>query len=183
MSKQSPEYLLKHSRRLYDKARVDDAVKQVAEDLTNLLNGEPAIMLTVMNGGMIPAAWVAARIDSPLRMDFVHATRYRGETQGGGLRFRVHPSMPIAGETVVVFDDIFDEGYTLQAICEYCEAQRAKQVISAVLVRKDHDRGLPRDWVDLVGLEVPDVYVFGCGMDVHEYWRQLDDIRALELPE
>ena len=44
----------------------------------------------------------------------------------------------------------------------------------AVLVRKQHDRGLPRDYVDFVGLDVPDVYVYGCGMDAYEEWRQLD---------
>jgi hypoxanthine phosphoribosyltransferase len=49
----------------------------------------------------------------------------------------------------------------------------------AALVRKDHDRGLPRDYVDFVGLDVPDVYVFGCGMDAYEEWRHLDEILVL----
>ena len=60
------------------------------------------------------------------------------------------------------------------------EKRKAASVGLAVLVRKDHDRGLDRDFVDFVGLDVPDVYVYGCGMDAYEEWRHLDCIMALE---
>jgi hypoxanthine phosphoribosyltransferase len=109
----------------------------------------------------------------------VHATRYRGGLHGHELEYRVPPRLDLEGQHVLVVDDIFDEGHTLAAIKGSVEKRKAASVRLAALVRKDHDRGLPRDYVDFVGLDVPDVYVFGCGMDAYEEWRHLDCIMAL----
>jgi len=76
-------------------------------------------------------------------------------------------------------DDIFDEGTTLKAIVEELRIAGARQVLSAVLVNKVHDRKVAGFQVDFVGLEVADRYVFGCGMDYKEYLRNLPGIHAL----
>ena len=81
---------------------------------------------------------------------------------------------------MLIIDDIFDEGNTLAAIKGSVESRKAASVKMAALVRKVHDRGLARDFVDFVGLDVPDVYVYGCGMDAYEEWRHLDEILVLE---
>ena len=96
------------------------------------------------------------------------------------MEYRVPPRLDLKGKHVLIVDDIFDEGDTLAAIKGSCEKRQARSVKLAVLVRKDHDRGLTRDYVDFVGLDVPDVYVFGCGMDAHEEWRHLDEILVLK---
>jgi hypoxanthine phosphoribosyltransferase len=115
-----------------------------------------------------------------MQIDFVHATRYQSGLYGAELEYRVPPRLDLAGRKVLVVDDIFDEGDTLAAIKGSCEKRGAESVRLAVLVRKTHERGLPRDYADFVGLDVPDVYVFGCGMDAYEEWRHLDRILALE---
>ena len=79
-----------------------------------------------------------------------------------------------------IVDDIFDEGHTLAAIKGSVEKRDAGSVKMAAMVRKDHERGLDRDDVDFVGMDVTDVYVFGCGMDAYEEWRHLDEILVLE---
>ena len=84
----------------------------------------------------------------------------------------------MTGQVVLVVDDIFDEGDTLKAIVGEVRQQGAAAVYSAVLVNKRHDRKVLGLTVDFVGLEVPDRYVFGCGMDYKEYWRQLPVIYA-----
>lgn len=81
--------------------------------------------------------------------------------------------------TILLVDDIFDEGYTMQAVGQRLRDEGAEQVITVAMVLKDHDRGLARDRVDEVGLTVPDRYVFGCGMDWKGLWRQLDGIWAV----
>ena len=53
----------------------------------------------------------------------------------------------------------------------------------AVLLRKEHTRCVDEGLADFVGLRVPDRYVFGCGMDVHGFWRQLPEVRALKAGE
>jgi hypoxanthine phosphoribosyltransferase len=116
----------------------------------------------------------------PLQMDFIHATRYAGQTEGGELDFRVPPRLNLENHDVLVVDDIYDVGLTLQLIEKYCASRGARTVNSAVLVRKIHKRKTTGELPAFIGMEVEDKYVFGCGMDVYEYWRQLDEIRALE---
>lgn len=175
-----PRSLLDRSRVLYDRDTVAAAVDRMGEEINASYGDRPLVLLGVMTGAILPMAWLAVRLRMPLVMDFVHATRYRGGLQGHELEYRVPPRLNLEGRHVLVVDDIFDEGNTLAAIKGSVEKRQAASVRLAVLVRKEHDRGLPRDYVDFVGLDVPDVYVFGCGMDAHEEWRHLDCIMALE---
>ena len=103
-----------------------------------------------------------------------------GGLYGAELEYRVPPRLNLEDRDVLIVDDIFDEGNTLAAIKGSVESRKARSVKMAALVRKIHDRGLPRDYVEFIGLDVPDVYVFGCGMDAFEEWRHLEDILVLE---
>ncbi|MFZ1861483.1 MAG: phosphoribosyltransferase family protein, partial [Candidatus Competibacter sp.] len=95
------------------------------------------------------------------------------------IKWLAGPRPEVAGQVVLVVDDIFDEGDTLKAILAEIRRREAKAVYSAVLVDKRHDRKVAGLTVDFVGLEVPDRYVFGCGMDYHDYWRNLPAIYAV----
>ncbi len=175
-----PQSLLDHSRVIFDREAVEDAVQRLADAVNAHYGDQRIILMGVMTGAILPMAWLAVKLKMPLTMDFVHATRYRGGLHGHELEYRVPPRLDLEGHHVLVIDDIFDEGNTLAAIKGSVEKRKAASVRLAVLVRKDHDRGLPRDYVDFVGLDVPDVYVYGCGMDAYEEWRHLDCIMALE---
>lgn len=175
-----PKSLLERSRMIADRETVAAAVERMAEDINACYGDTPIVLVGVLTGAILPMAWLATRLKMPLTMDFVHATRYRGGLHGAELEYRVPPRLDLEGRDVLIVDDIFDEGNTLAAIKGSVEHRKAGSVRMAVLVRKDHDRGLPRDYVDFVGLDVPDVYVFGAGMDAYEEWRHLDHILALE---
>lgn len=136
-------------------------------------------VVVLMNGGMYPAMALTRRLKRPFLIDYVHATRYRGNRHGSEIDWVHFPPEEHVRGHVLLIDDIFDEGYTISAVRERMLAAGAESVTCAVLALKLHDRGLPRDWVDDHALEVPDRYVFGCGMDLHGYWRQLDDIWAV----
>ncbi len=175
-----PRSLLRRSRVLFDREAVEGAVDRLADAINTHYGDQPIVLVGVMTGAILPMAWLATRLDMPLTMDFVHATRYRGGLHGHELEYRVPPRLDLEGKHVLVIDDIFDEGNTLAAIRGSVEKRKAASVKLAALVRKEHDRGLARDYVDFVGLDVPDVYVYGCGMDAYEEWRHLDCIMALE---
>ena len=175
-----PRSLLEQSRVIHSRDEVMASVDRIAQQINEFYGDESIVMLSVMTGAILPAAWLSTRLEMPLQMDFVHATRYQSGLYGAELEYRVPPRFELEGRKVLVVDDIFDEGDTLAAIKGSVEKRKAASVHLAVLVRKMHDRGLPRDFVDFVGLDVPDVYVFGCGMDAYEEWRHLDEIRVLE---
>lgn len=175
-----PRTLLEHSHVVFDRDAVNQALDDMAARINAHYGDQPIVLMGVMTGAILPMAWLATRLAMPMTMDFVHATRYRGGLYGAELEYRVAPRLDLEGEHVLIVDDIFDEGNTLAAIKGSVEKRKAASVAMAVLVRKLHDRGLPRDYADFVGLDVPDVYVYGCGMDAYEHWRQLDCIMALE---
>lgn len=175
-----PQTILDNSYVLFNRKQVKEAVQKMADEINAHYGNEPIILVSVLTGAIVPAAWLVTRLKMPVQMDFVHATRYRGGLYGAELEYRVPPRLDLEGKHVLIVDDIFDEGNTLAAIKGSVEKRKAGSVKMAALVRKMHDRGLDRDYVEFTGLDVPDVYVFGCGMDAWEEWRHLDEILVLE---
>ncbi|MBS0194939.1 MAG: hypoxanthine-guanine phosphoribosyltransferase [Proteobacteria bacterium] len=176
-------HALRRSDVLFDRAAIDAAIARMADEIRTACDGKRLLLLTVMHGGMFFAAELALALgrDPALAIDFdyLHATRYRGATQGADLQWRHRPATPLAGRDVLLVDDILDEGCTLAAIRAWCREQGAVSVRIAVLSRKLHDRCVPGLVADFVGVEVPDRYVYGFGMDYHEQGRNLPAIHAL----
>jgi hypoxanthine phosphoribosyltransferase len=150
----------------------------MAAKLAPRLRDSNPIVLAVMHGGAFAALELCKRFPFPHEFDYVHVTRYRGETQGGGLTWRVKPSKSLAGRTVLVVDDILDHGKTLRALDAELERIGVRDRLTAVLVVKRLAR-VRRPKVTVAGLTVDDVYVFGSGMDYRGYWRALRGIYAL----
>jgi len=181
MTEPDPRELLERSSVIAGKQQVEAAIDRMATAINDHYGDREITLLIVMTGAVMPAAWLAAKLRMPLQMDFVHATRYAGQTEGGEIEFRVPPRLNLEGHDVLIIDDIYDIGLTLQMIERYCESRGAHSVNSAVLVRKIHDRETTARRPEFVGMEVEDKYIFGCGMDAYEHWRHLDEIWALEV--
>lgn len=170
---------LPRAERIHGRATLEAAIARMGEGIADTLQGERAVFLTVMNGGMFFAAPLALAIGCDLEFDYVHATRYGEATVGREIEWRRRPQARLAGRTVVLVDDILDEGYTLAALRDYCIAEGARRVLVAVLCEKRHDRRVPGLQADFVGVEVPDRYVFGYGLDYYGQGRNLPAIYAL----
>jgi hypoxanthine phosphoribosyltransferase len=170
----------KHATCLYSKADVDAALDKMAVEIHEKLEHSNPVLLCVMVGGMIAAGHLLTRLDFPLEVDYVHATRYQSGLRGGEIHWRAEPKTQLKDRNVIVLDDILDGGLTLSAVVEYCKNEGAKAVYSAVLVDKDCQRepgGL--DHADFTGLVVDDRYVYGFGLDYKEYLRNAPGIYAV----
>jgi hypoxanthine phosphoribosyltransferase len=141
------------------------------------LQDKNPIAVCVLLGSVVPFGKLLTRLNFPLHIDYVHATRYRHGLEGKDLHWIAKPVLSAKNRTVLIVDDILDEGTTLAAIESFYHEQGAEKVYKAVLVKKDRPRAVDIA-VDYVGLEVPDRYVFGCGMDYKGYWRNLSGIYA-----
>lgn len=162
---------------LFSQDDINQALDKMAAEIHDKLAEENPILLSVMVGALIPAGHLLTRLDFPLELDYIHATRYQGKIRGSELVWKVEPRCNMQGRTVIVLDDILDQGVTLAAIVEYCKAKGAKTVYTAVLVDKEHariDGGLPQ--ADFVGLKADNHYVFGFGLDYKEYLRNAPGI-------
>jgi hypoxanthine phosphoribosyltransferase len=162
---------------------LDAAIATMADAIRgDYAEGEVPLFVTVMHGGLPFAASLAFALGErglDLEFDYLHATRYRGQMSGSGLAWLHRPATPMRGRRVLLVDDILDEGHTLKAVRRWCEDQDAADVRVAVLAVKVHDRRVDDIEADYVGVEVPDRYVFGYGMDYYEQGRNLQAIYAL----
>ena len=162
-----------------DSKRLNEALDTLAEKITLDLKDKDPIILCVMTGGIIPVGHLATRLSFPLQIDYIHATRYRGETSGGELHWVQEPSISLQDRNILVVDDIFDEGITLLEIDKYCKEKGAAKVYSTVLVNKIHNRKVDFK-PDYIGLELEDRYLFGFGMDYKNYLRNVNAIHAVK---
>lgn len=175
--KLSPQDLLLNSDEIYSAGEVLVAIRQLAQEITDALSEANPLILSVMGGAVVFTGQLLPQLNFPLAFDYVQANRYHG-TVGKNLVWRVEPSQHVDGRVVLLLDDILDEGITLAEIKAKCLAMGAKQVLIAVLSEKVLDKVKPVA-ADFVGLKLPNRYVFGCGMDVDGWWRNLPSIRAL----
>lgn len=171
--------ILVASEVIADAQAVQSSLDRVSREISGVLHDRFPLVLPVMGGAIVFAGQLLPRLDFPLEFDYLHVTRYRGKTQGGGVEWRVLPGKSVAGRSVLVLDDILDEGETLYAIRQKLQEMGASRIYTAVLADKLIDKPKPVK-ADFVGLTVPNRYVFGCGMDAYGLWRNLPEIRALQ---
>ena len=164
---------------LHDEAEVEACLDSMAASISAELADKNPLVICIMHGGLITSGKLATRLNFPLQLDYLHATRYRGATSGKDLQWKVFPSESLKGRVVLLIDDIFDVGITLKLIVEYCQQQGCASVHTAVLLDKQHDRKEAGIKVDFAGLEVVDRYLFGYGMDYKGYLRNVAGIYAI----
>jgi hypoxanthine phosphoribosyltransferase len=171
---------LAQSELLHERAELESVIQAMGERINVALKGERAVFLTVMNGALIFAGQLALAIRTDLEFDYVHATRYRGATSGHELQWLREPIVPLEGRLVLLVDDILDEGRTLKEVRDDCYRRGAKKVYIASLCTKKHDRLIEGIASDFNGVELPDRFVFGYGMDYYEQGRNLAGIYAFK---
>nr|WP_269783409.1 hypoxanthine-guanine phosphoribosyltransferase [Marinibactrum halimedae] len=164
---------------LYNHQQIDAALDEVADQLTAALGEQTPVLMCVMNGGLMTFSTLVSKLHFPLQMDYIHATRYRDSTEGKEVKWLAEPRYDLKGRHVVIVDDILDEGVTLEAIIQYCKEAGAESVSTVMLVHKQHDRCITGVKADYVGLNVPDRYVFGFGMDYKGFLRNIPAIYAV----
>ena len=170
------------AEQVHDRATIERAIAAMAVRIRNDYAGDVPVYLTVMQGGLPFAGQLALELGArglDLEFDYLHATRYRGTTSGGVLTWKHRPATPLRGRRVLLVDDIVDEGHTLAGVRSWCDAQGARDVRIAAMVVKRHERCVAGLCADYAGLDVPDRYVFGYGMDYYEQGRNLPAIYAL----
>lgn len=167
------------SRLLVPASKVDAAYGYMAAAAQELVSGDNCVLLGVLLGGLLPLARLASALKGDFLLDTCRVSRYGGATRGGIPRLLAGPRLDLSDRDVVIVDDIFDEGITLEFLENHCRQAGARRVTSVVLVRKRHPRPAGGREPDIVGLEVGDEYVFGCGMDYQGRWRHLPEIWGL----
>jgi hypoxanthine phosphoribosyltransferase len=171
--------LLARAEEIVSPDAVQAAVRCVAavlngrfDDADSPDNATFPLVLGVMGGAVVFTGHLLPQLRFPLEFDYIHVTRYGDLDQGGEVVWKVIPRQNVAGRTIIVVDDILDEGETLAHVKQRLLDMGAAEVILAVFADKDLAKAKPVQ-ADIVGLTIPNQFVVGFGMDAHGYWRNL----------
>ncbi|MFW9612054.1 MAG: hypoxanthine-guanine phosphoribosyltransferase [Fluviibacter sp.] len=160
---------------IHDRGAIDAMIAHQATLMNARYADERVLVLPVMTGALVYAGQLLPQLGFALELDYVHATRYDGARSGGVLHWLMKPRTPVAGRTVLLLDDILDEGVTLHSIRNWLLEAGAASVAIAVLVHKEKTLQQPC-LPTFPALTVPDRYVYGFGLDADGLWRNADGI-------
>ena len=177
LSNQDARDILQQAELIIPAEKVQAAVVRVAHEINAAFADKHPLVLSVMGGAVVFTGQLLPLLDFPLDFDYVHVTRYGSRQQGGALHWKVEPRENVRGKIVLVVDDILDEGETLDAVKQRVLELGAAGFYCAVFADKLIAKSKPI-CADFVGVELPDRFVFGYGMDIHGAWRNLPAIYA-----
>ena len=159
--------------------RIDARVREMAVEIARAYEGKPVTVVGILTGCLIFTADLIRRIDLPLRVAFVTASSYRGETTfSGKLEIRDELLPDISGRHILLLDDILDTGKTLTRVVAHLIDKGASSVKVGVLLRKMGRQEVPFE-PDFVGFTIPDKFVVGYGLDYNDEHRHLPHIGVL----
>jgi hypoxanthine phosphoribosyltransferase len=170
--------ILDSADEICDAQTVEAAVARMADEINAKLAGSFPLVLAIMGGAVVFSGRLLPQLRFPLEFDYIHVSRYGDKTQGSQITWKVEPRENVEGRTVLVLDDILDEGATLAEVKQRVLALGAKAFFSAVFSNKDLGRSKPIA-PDFVGVTLPNRFVFGYGMDVAGAWRNLPAVYAV----
>jgi hypoxanthine phosphoribosyltransferase len=155
-------------------------IGRLSDDVKREVGRRPLTVVGVLTGSIVLVSDLIRRLEGPVRVSMVWASSYRGTaTRPGRLEMRLDQLPDLSGQDVLVVDDIFDSGRTLEALLAELRGRGAARVRSLVLLRKQ-GRSEVTITPDFVGFEIPDLFVVGYGLDFDGAWRHLPYLAALD---
>lgn len=169
-------------RTLLDESQLTQGVERLASEIDAHYGKRPLTVIAVMTGSLVLFADLIRRLSMPQRVGVVRASSYRGGTTSGELTVDAEMMIDVSGRDVLLVDDIFDTGKTLDRLSTMIEEFGAKSVQSAVLLHKQRDHAVKLR-PNFVAFEIPDEFVVGYGLDYLDMYRNLPFLAVLEPEE
>ncbi len=166
---------------LYSEQQLQSRIKELASSLTEDYRGKNPVFVGVMKGVVLFFADIIKRIDIPCQIDFMWISSYQGTGSTGNLLVKRDVSADLKGRHVVILEDIFDTGRSLEFVYHHLLEKEPASVKICTLLDKPEGR-LPETTVkaDYVGYTIPNAFVVGYGLDYNEYYRNLPYIGVLK---
>lgn len=169
-------------RVLLSETDLKEGVERLARQIDAHYGGRPLTVIAIMTGSLVLFADLIRRLSMPQRVGVIRASSYRGGTQSGELKVDAEMMIDVASRDVLLVDDIFDTGKTLDRISELMHQFGAATVRTAVLLHKRREHSVKLR-PDFVAFEIPDEFVVGYGLDYLDMYRNLPYLAVLEPEE
>lgn len=155
-------------------------VRELGAQITAEYAGKSLVLLCVLKGSFVFAADLARAIDLPLRIEFLGVRSYGDDTRSSGVvQITQDLTRPIAGDHVLIVEDIVDTGLTLSYLREQLLARGPATAKICAFLHKPARSVKPVD-IDYLGFTVDDVFVIGYGLDYAERYRNLPYVGVLQ---
>lgn len=158
--------------------QIDAAVKKVAQQINSELKNEMPLFVAVLNGSFMFAADLMKEINFPCEISFVKMASYHGTESTGKVNELIGLNQNIEGRTVVIIEDIVDTGNTIEKLTSILNDKKVKslKIATALLKPSVYKKSIK---IDYVGLEIPNDFVVGYGLDYDGLGRNLKDILVI----
>ena len=162
-------------------AQLADRIHELAEKINADYAGQEILLVCILRGGVLFLADLIRHLTIPTQLDFMAVSSYGiGARQSSGqARITLDINTDIAGRNVLLVEDIVDSGYTIDAVLRLLDTRQPKSLRICVLLDKAERREVDVP-IDYCGFVIPDKFVFGYGLDIDEYFRNLPFIGAVD---
>ena len=166
-------------RVLFDAPAIHKRLDEIAAQITADYSDRELTVIAILTGSLMFMSDLLRRIPLPLKLDCLSVASYHGKTQTSGEVIFKQLAVPdVAGQNVLIIDDILDTGHTLAAVRKKLETTKPHSVRVCVLLSKRKRRAGDAD-ADYIGFEIDDEFVVGYGLDFMDRYRNLPYIGVL----
>ena len=163
---------------LLSEEQLREGVEKLAKEINDHYEGRPLTIVGVLTGSIVLLADVIRKLEMPLRVGVVQTSSYEG-TERGALTINAEMMLDITGRDVLLVDDIFDTGHTLDEVIQLMNDLGPTSLKSAVLLLKT-GKQLVEYRPEFVAFDIPDEFVVGYGLDFNDELRNLPYLACLE---
>lgn len=169
----------KKAQVLCDENKLFEIAKTLGEKLTKDYEGKNLLVVSILKGALYFTSDLTKKIDLPLKLDVVITSSYGNETvSSGNVKIVKDIDYDISDYDVLLVDDVLDTGNTMKVLIEHFKEKHPKSIKSCVLFNKQDRRKVDLK-ADYVGMEVPDYFLVGYGLDYAETYRNLPYVTIL----
>jgi hypoxanthine phosphoribosyltransferase len=167
---------------LIDEQSLQNRIKELAEQINHDYAGKDLMLICILRGGIVFLVDLMRHITVPHSVDFMAVSSYGAGVRqsGGSVRFSLDLKTDIRGRDVLLVEDIVDSGNTIAYVLEFLHTRQPHSLKVCTLLDKEERRETPVP-IDYRGFSIPNKFVFGYGLDLDEYYRNLPFIGVVDL--
>lgn len=167
---------------LIDEVVLQSRIKELADEINRDYDGKELLLICILRGGIVFLVDLMRHINIPLRLDFMAVSSYGpGSRQSGGsVRLSLDLKTDIRDKEVLLVEDIVDSGNTIAYVLEFLQTRQPRSLKVCTLLDKE-ERRETRVPIHYRGFSIPNKFVFGYGLDLDEYYRNLPFVAVVDL--
>jgi hypoxanthine phosphoribosyltransferase len=167
---------------LIDEDRLQTRIAELGARISADYEGQDLLLVCILSGGVLFLTDLMRRITTPHQIDFMAVSSYGSGSRKstGHVRINFDLKTDIYNRNVILVEDIIDSGYTLKTVIDLLQTRHPRSLRICTLLDKAERREVVVP-IDYAGFEIANEFVFGYGLDIDEYYRELPFIAAVDL--